>query len=256
MIRQLQVLGSQAAYPTTDQPCSGFLLTWDTWQIVLDLGYGTLKGLLEKVPDGRVSAIIITHDHPDHWLDLHGLFRLLYYGPRSTTKIPLYCTAGVIEKMHFLESDVDLEDVFEIHILEDGTWCTFGPFHLTGILLPHHVPNIGIRLSVESSGAVEPLLAYTGDTGPCPKLAELGKKVRVYIMDSTDRPGEEEKARYDRKLLQSEDAGEWAKAACAQSLLLTHYWPTNNRNMSFARAKDKFGGDVYIAEPGLVLALD
>ncbi|OAQ58542.1 beta-lactamase superfamily domain-containing protein [Pochonia chlamydosporia 170] len=260
MVRQLEVLGCQAAYPTADQPCSSLLLTWDSIQIVLDLGYGTLKGLLDRVPDGKVNAIIITHDHPDHWIDLHGLFRLLYYGPRTddSAKISIYCTAGVVDKMRFLESDVDLEDVFTIHKLQDGKEFTIGngAFRLDGFLLPHHVENIGIRLSVQGDGNLKPLLAYTGDTGPSPTLEMLGKDVSLFIMDSTDRPGEEKKANEDRKLLQSEDAGMWAAVAGAQRLLLTHFWPTNDRKVSLERAKARFDGDVFIAEPGLVLEME
>ncbi|KAK2594474.1 hypothetical protein QQS21_007821 [Conoideocrella luteorostrata] len=259
MPRQVEVLGSQAAYPTLQQPCSGFLLTWDDWTAVLDLGYGTLQGLLVRIPDGRVNAIVITHDHPDHWLDLHALFRLLLYGPQDNTKakIALYCTFGVVNKMRFLEPDVTLEDVFDISIMEDRREFRTGQFQLIGFLLPHRVPNIGVRLSVlQRNATYEPILAYTGDTGPTPTLEELGKGVRVYIMDSTDWQGEESKAVEERKLLQSEEAGTFASAAGARMLLLTHFRPGNDREKSRELAKRSFGEDVLIAEPGLVVQLD
>jgi ribonuclease BN (tRNA processing enzyme) len=221
------------------------------------LGYGTLKSLLDRIPDGKVTAIMITHDHPDHWIDLHGLFRLLYYGPqRDSAKIALYCTTGVVEKMRFLESDVDLECVFAIHTLQHGKQFTAGTFQITGFLLPHHVANIGIRLSVHGDDGWRPLLSYTGDTGPSPILQELGENVPLYIMDSTDRPEEELKAYEDRKLLQSAEAGRWATAAGAKKLLLTHFWPTNCRKDSLEKAKATFDGEVVVAEPGLILQLD
>ena len=66
MPRQLTVLGCQAAYPTAGQHCSSFLLTWDAFTVVLDLGYGTLDKLLAHIPDGAVDAIILTHEHSDH----------------------------------------------------------------------------------------------------------------------------------------------------------------------------------------------
>ena len=47
-------------------------------RIVMDLGYGTLPRLLDllgtSVADG-IDPVIVTHKHPDHMLDLHGLFR-------------------------------------------------------------------------------------------------------------------------------------------------------------------------------------
>ncbi|SDK69575.1 hypothetical protein SAMN05421874_11077 [Nonomuraea maritima] len=36
--------------------------------------------LLAHWPDGAVDAVVITHEHPDHCVDLHGLFRMRFYG--------------------------------------------------------------------------------------------------------------------------------------------------------------------------------
>ncbi|EWM09709.1 hypothetical protein KUTG_00013 [Kutzneria sp. 744] len=40
--------------------------------MVLDLGYATLPRLLTHWPDGVVDAVVFTHEHPDHCIDLHG----------------------------------------------------------------------------------------------------------------------------------------------------------------------------------------
>lgn len=261
MPRQLTVLGGQAAYPTAGQPCSGFLLTWDDWRIVLDLGYGTLTGLLQHIPDGRASAIIISHDHPDHWIDLHGLFRLLYYGPKTSTSrtlIPLFCTRQVIDKMQHLEADVALDAVFDIRLMAGGESFDVGPFRLQPTLLPHHVPNMGIRLSVhtpDSKDMMWPLIAYTGDTGPSPLLEELGNKVQLFIVEATDRLGEAAKDLNHRNLLESSESGHWAARANAKQLMLTHFWPGNDRQVALQRARKNFAGKIYVAEPGLVVHL-
>jgi len=44
---------------------------------------------------------------------------------------------------------------------------------------------VGGRLDTQSTA-----IAYTGDTGPDPLLAELGRGVDLYIVDATDRPGD------------------------------------------------------------------
>jgi ribonuclease BN (tRNA processing enzyme) len=56
-MRRLIVLGASGSRPTAGQPSSGFLLEWDEYRIVLDLGYGTLPELLRHVPDGAVDAV-------------------------------------------------------------------------------------------------------------------------------------------------------------------------------------------------------
>lgn len=258
MPRQLNVLGCQAAYPTHGNPCSGFLLNWDGVDIVLDLGYGTLEQLLSHRPNGRVDAIVITHDHPDHWLDLHGLFRLLHYGAdpdQQFNKTALYCPASVVSQMTNLEPDVSIHGVFDVHTLYDRCSYTVGPFTLSGLLLPHYVPNIGVRLEAVSQGSAPFVLAYTGDTGPTPLLAELGKNADLFIVEATDRVGELAKKAQDRKLMTSSEAGFWAAKSNARRLLLTHFWPGNDSREAMLRAKQSYGGDVLAAKPGYVVEL-
>jgi ribonuclease BN (tRNA processing enzyme) len=89
----------------------------------------------------------------------------------------------VLDRLAGLEPDVDLTEVFDLHPLP-GTYRA-GPFELTGVPLPHFVPNAGIRVQ-----AGENALAYSGDTGPDPMLAELGRDADLFIIESTDREGE------------------------------------------------------------------
>ena len=44
------------------------------------------------------------------------------------------------------------------------------------------MPNAGVRPSTR-----ELTVAYTGDTGPDPALAELGRDADLFIVDATDR---------------------------------------------------------------------
>jgi ribonuclease BN (tRNA processing enzyme) len=81
-VRQVTVLGSCGAFPEPGRACSGFAVDWDGYRLVLDLGYATLPRLLAHWPDGELDAVAITHEHPDHCVDLHGLFRMRFYGTR------------------------------------------------------------------------------------------------------------------------------------------------------------------------------
>jgi len=48
--------------------------------------------------------------------------------------------------------------------------------------LPHYTVNVGVRLN--GPGLT---IAYTGDTGPDPALADLGRDADLFIVDATDR---------------------------------------------------------------------
>jgi ribonuclease BN (tRNA processing enzyme) len=208
-MRQLTVLGSCGAFPEPGRACTGFAVDWDGYRLVLDLGYATLPRLLAHWPDAAVDAVAVTHEHPDHCIDLHGLFRLRYYGALSQPRLPLYCPPGVLDRLAGLEPDVDLTAVFDLHPLP-GRYQA-GPFELTGVGLPHFVPTAGIRLQ-----AGQTILAYTGDTGPDRELTELGHDTDLFIVEATDRPGETE--RPTRNLLTSAEAGRFAHQAAARCL--------------------------------------
>jgi ribonuclease BN (tRNA processing enzyme) len=255
---KLTVLGSCGARPEAGRATAGFLLEYEGLRIVLDLGFATLPRLLQHCPRGDVDAVVITHEHSDHCVDLNALYRVRAFGEytadgrseRDDRRIPLYCTRGVIERVEPLEPNGALSNVFDINELP-GTY-ELGPLTITGTLLPHFVPNAGIRIT-----GSELTIAYTGDTGPTDQLVELGSGADLFIVDSSfDRePNEELNRDSERYLLTAREAGEYAAAANAKSLLLTHFLPGNNREISAARAAEVFSGAVIVAEEGLTLEI-
>lgn len=244
-MRTLTVLGSCGAWPEAGRACSGFLVNYDGFRVVLDLGFGTLPRLLEHCPGGELDAVVITHEHSDHCVDLNGLFRVRYFGER-TGRIPLYCTAGVLNRVGGLEPEGELAEVFDIHELP-GSY-DIGPFRLDAVPLPHFVPNAGIRLST-----TDYTLAYTGDTMPDPALADLGADADLYIVDATRH--EPPPAGTRRGVLAAAEAGEWAARARAKALMLSHFWPGIDRAASVEMAARAFPGEILTAEEGLVVPL-
>jgi ribonuclease BN (tRNA processing enzyme) len=193
MRSQLVVLGSCGAWPEPGKACAGFLIEHDGVRIVVDLGYGTAARLLavlgSPVADG-LDAVIVSHSHPDHMVDLHALLRARWFGRRGAPAIPLFAPDGVLTRL------VELEDgnrsavsrVFDWHPIPAPPQSA-GPFRLDSMLLPHYVPNAGVRLS--APGLV---IAYTGDTGPAAALADLGRDCDLYIVDATGTDRQPERA--------------------------------------------------------------
>jgi ribonuclease BN (tRNA processing enzyme) len=254
---QVVVLGSCGAWPEPGRACSGFVVNHDGAVAVLDLGYGTLPRLLSLLgsptADG-LAAIVVTHRHPDHMVDLHGLLRARWFGRRSAAPIPLYAPDGVVESL------VDLEEgdttaigrVFDWHSLPRRA-CRAGPFTLESWPLPHFVPNAGVRLSSPCS-----VVAYTGDTGPAADLAALAAGADLFIAEASDRhqqPDVPPAPPGPTLHLSAAEAGRVAAAAASRRLLLTHFWPGNDRERSRAEAAESFTGELLLADEGLEVRL-
>src|SRR3954469_10700790 len=78
---RLTVLGGSAASPNTGMGCAGFLVETASTRLVLDLGPGTLPELRRHTDFRGLDAVIISHLHVDHVLDLLALRHALAYNP-------------------------------------------------------------------------------------------------------------------------------------------------------------------------------
>jgi ribonuclease BN (tRNA processing enzyme) len=243
-VRSLTVLGSCGAWPEPGRACAGFLLEFDGFRLVLDLGYAALPQLLRHHPTGDVDAIVVTHQHPDHCVDVSALARVRYYEARDAAPIPLYCPPGVVDVLRALEPNPDPASVFAVHDL--ATTTHIGPFAVETVLLPHYVTNLGVRLT-----AAGLTVAYTGDSGPSPALEKLAQGTDLLIADATlQGPSPQTTPRY---VMTATEAARGAVGA--KRLLLTHFWPGSDRDVSVMEARQEFDGEVIAAEEGLRIPL-
>jgi ribonuclease BN (tRNA processing enzyme) len=131
------------------------------------------------------------------------------------------------------------------HEFSPGDRLDIGPFQVQTHLLPHFVPNAGLRLT--AGGAV---LAYTGDTGPSPEVAGLARGADILLAEAS-YPDEvpADSARY---LSSARQAARAAAAAGVGRLVLTHLMPGTDPRAARAAA-GTFDGSIDIATPGLVV---
>ena len=70
----LTVLGCSGSYPGPGQACSGYLVRSGGTTVWLDAGTGTLANLQLHVGLDQVDAIVLSHQHPDHWSDIDNFY--------------------------------------------------------------------------------------------------------------------------------------------------------------------------------------
>src|SRR5437868_7643703 len=92
---RVTVLGGSAGSPNTGMGCAGFLVESGTTRLVLDLGPGTLAELRRHVDFRTLDAVIISHLHVDHVLDLLALRHALAYNPvPAPARTPVWLPPG------------------------------------------------------------------------------------------------------------------------------------------------------------------
>jgi ribonuclease BN (tRNA processing enzyme) len=241
-LMRLTVLGGCGAWPAAGQACSGYLVSHDGFRVLIDPGYGVLLQLADAAD---IDAVLVSHGHPDHCADLNPLLRARTLRDEPCPPLPVYAPPGALGPVLALDRPGMLDDALTLRDLVPGEEVSIGPFMVRSWLLPHWMPNAGLRL--EADGAS---LAYTGDSGPSPDLVNLARDADVFLAEATyPRDVPADSARYLSSALQ---AGQVAARADAGRLVLTHLWPGSSAADAAEAAGESYDGTILIASPGLV----
>ena len=242
---KLTVLGGCGGWPAAGLACSGYLIEHDGFRLLIDPGYATVPRLLAVADAASVDAVLISHGHPDHCADLNPLLRARAMGNEPASALPAFAPADALGPVLALDRPGMLDNAIVLHEFTPGDRLTVGPFGVRSWLLPHWVPNAGLRLEADGRS-----LAYTGDTGPSPLLAELAAGADVLLAEAT-YPWQVPDG-YGRYQSSARQAGEAARQAGAGRLVLTHLWPGTDPDEAVRAAAESYPGQIAVAAPGLV----
>jgi ribonuclease BN (tRNA processing enzyme) len=245
---RLTVLGGCGAYPEAGQACSGYLVEHDGFRLLLDVGYAVVPRLLQHVTAAGVDAVFITHGHPDHCADLNPLLRARVLGGEALPPLPVYAPPGALDAVLALDRPGMLADGYVLHELTPDGSLDIGPFGVQTRLLPHWLPNAGVRLA-----AGRQVLTYTGDCGPDDGVVGLARGADLLLAEASFADDVPEDSR--RYLSSARQQGRQAAAAGAGRLLLTHLLPGTDPAAALAAAGQDYRAEVGVALPGLVAEL-
>jgi ribonuclease BN (tRNA processing enzyme) len=245
---RLTVLGGCGAWPGPGQACSGYLVEHEGFRLLIDPGYATAPRLLERVPADQVDAIFVSHGHPDHCVDLNPLLRARALRDDPPAPVPVYALPGALDAVLALDRPGMLAGAYVLHEFTAGSRLHVGPFRAQTRLLPHSLPNAGIRLT-----AGDRVLAYTGDTGPSPDVVELARGADLFLAEATFVDHVPDGLRHC--LTSARQAGRQAQDADVGRLLLTHLQPGTDATAAQAAARAGYHGQVDIATSGLIVDL-
>jgi len=251
---RLTIIGSAGSFANPSSAASCYLVEHDGTRIVLDLGNGALGPLAAAADLRALDAVLLSHLHADHCMDLTGLYVARKYhrdGP-PRVRLPVHGpadTARRIADAYRTSPGESVEGLDGIYRFVDHTPdpVRIGPFTITVARVAHPVPAYAIR--VEAAGTS---LVYSGDTGPTPALVELARRADVALFEASFAVGERDTPDLHMTGVQ---AGEHAQAAGVGLLVLTHLVSWNDPMATLADGRSAFDGEVALATPGMVVEL-
>lgn len=259
MTPSVTVLGSSGTYSGPNNACSGYLFRSATTSVLLDCGPGTLSKLSEVMNIDELDGIVVSHEHPDHWLELPVL-RNAYKYVLGGIIVPLWSTRGVLGALNNLTSHT-MADTFPPTPIRDAQHFEIGDLRFTTSRTDHPVETMAVHIETvhietehietadhppsRHSGVI-----YSADTGPEWTPAVFGVAPSVFICEATFFDGEAPENPVHLTALQ---AGQAAVDCDAQSLVVTHVLPGNDPQRAVDEAALAYGGPITSAQPGQVI---
>jgi ribonuclease BN (tRNA processing enzyme) len=260
---RLTVLGKSPSWQDAGGACSGYLIQEDDTAVLVDCGNGVFAKLREQIDYVDVDAVVISHLHADHFLDLVPYAYALTYAPRQQpvpvdrwpgTDCPacpvLHAPPGAKELFRRVVGAWGNEDLiekaFELREYDPEQEIEIGPIRISFQRVPHFTETFAMSISsMNGSGRI----VYGADCSPTDALEDFARGADLMLVEATlprpERTGM-------RGHLTAEEAGGHAKDAGAKRLLLVHISDELDADSARDQAADVFGGPVEVAREGAV----
>ncbi len=241
---ELVVLGAGPAY--TDRPGAtgaAYLLRHRDGAILLDLGQGSFPRLAAEMDPSDLLTIMISHLHPDHFVDLVPLRHYLRWHLKPARRVRVMGPIGLVHRLDGLHAEPGFSaGALDIEDLAEGLQ-SIGPFTIETSLVTHTEESYGMRVSVGGG----PGLVYSGDCGRAEDLDALVRPGDVLLSEVSFGAGP---VPNDAAHLAGPDVGQLAARAGAREVLLTHLLMGQDGDATLASVRAAFDGPVRFVDPG------
>lgn len=250
---RLTILGLWSPYPRAGGASPSYLVEQGDTRILLDCGNGSL-GKLQEVCDFRtLTAVVISHYHPDHYYDLFSLRHAIWGSQRDGSRpepLPVYLPKGPEEKFKALSK---FEGVFQLQTIEglaqggetQGSQhyhTQVGSLYLEFCPTLHPLPTYAVAIKGHGS------MVYSSDTAWSDAIIDFAQGTDLFLCEASLLEQDKEHTKLGH--LTAGQAGQIGSLAGVNRLVLTHFFPEYDLTMLQGEASKAFGRPVDIAVEG------
>ncbi len=260
---RVTVLGKSPSWQDAGGACSGYLVREKDTAVMMDCGNGVFAKLRERIDYVDLDAVVLSHLHADHFLDLVPFAYALTYAPRQQpVPVPpwpgtdqparprLIAPPGAREAFRRVVGAWGNEDLiesaFELEEYEESSTPEVGPLRFEFRSVPHFTETFAIRVASRNGNGK---LAYGADSSPSNDLCKFVKGADLLLIEATlprpERTGV-------RGHLTPAEAGQHAREAGAKRVVITHISDELDSTWARTEASRAFGGPVQVAKEGAV----
>ncbi len=239
----ITVLGCSGTWASADSGCSGYLVTDGTTKVWVDCGPGSLSALQRHCRLEELDALVVSHSHPDHCMELPVIRNALKYG-LHIERLPLYAPRDVLRLLEVLVGSQGIAPSFTPRMIGDRSRVEIGTLAFSFSRTDHPVETLAVRIEPVGGG---PVIVYSADTGPGWEPSRFGDRIDLALIEATLLAAEVVEA--EAVHLTARQAGAAAKAAGVRRLVITHVPPTGDAELHRQEAEDAFGAPVELASP-------
>ena len=241
---RLTVLGAGPAY-TDRQGASGacYLVADEGTHVLLDLGQGSFPRIFPHVAPEDLAAVVVSHLHPDHFIDLVPMRHYLRYEFEPARRMRVLGPVALADRLDALHAEPGFATAaLDTERLGDAP-DRIGALRLEARLVAHTEESYGVRVA----GAAGPGLVYSGDCGRADDLVPLIRPGDVLLAEVSFGPGPGPAGVLH---LDGPAVGHLAAATGAGRVLLTHLLMGRDPEATIASVRASYGGPVELVWPG------
>ncbi len=260
---RITVLGKSPSWQDADGACSGYLIEEESTTVLLDCGNGVFSKLRKYRDYVGVDAVVISHLHADHFLDLVPFSYALTYAPRQQsapvdrwpgTDAParpaLHAPAGARETFRRVVGAWGNEDLiehaFELREYDAADTIDIGSLRLRFHEVPHFMTTHAIDVASTNGGG---RFTYGADCRPTDELVAFARDTDLLMVEATLPRPEHTGARGH---LTPAEAGDHGRRAGARRLVITHISDELDEHWAREQAQEAYGDRVEVAAEGAV----
>ena len=240
---KLDVLGAGPAY--TDQlgaAGASYLVRSGLTAIVLDLGQGAFPRLAATLEPSTVDAVLVSHLHPDHFIDLVAMRHYLRWQFHPERYVRVIAPTGLSKRIDALHDEPGFTAAtLDVEPIRDQV--TIGPFTIRAVRVTHTADSHAYRVSIDDGVG----LVYSGDCGRAGDLDALIVPGDVLLSEVSFGPGP---VTADALHLDGPAVGELAARSGVGRVLLTHLQMGFDPDATVASVRALYEGPVELVYPG------